>query len=76
MTEEQDRDRGNDPPRDVSDQNREEQSAPHPPAAGHAAQDSESTDPPRSDRAPEYGQGVPGGAGESSQATGHPDNAG
>jgi hypothetical protein len=58
-----------DPPGDVSNQNAEEPSAPH--GGADSARDR------NRDRARERpGDGNPGGAGEGSQATGHPDNAG
>jgi hypothetical protein len=53
-----------DPPGTVSDQNNEEPSAPE---GGNASGDRDSARP---------GDGNPGGAGEESQATGHPENAG
>jgi hypothetical protein len=52
------------PPRDVSDQNQEESSAPH-----------GSDDGQRADEAREPTE-EPGAAREGSQSTGHPDNAG
>ena len=71
-------DRDDDAPADVSNQNREEPSAPHG-GAGGTPGPSEQTDtshPPDSKRSTQSGQGTEGGAGESSQATGHPQNAG
>jgi len=67
--------RGSDPPADVSDQNREEPSAPHPPQSGgppgsddaHASEDA-----PESDRSGERAKPPDDGG----QATGHPENAG
>ena len=57
-----------DPPADVSNQNAEEPSAPHG-GSGSA--------PDESERESESNDGAnPGGAGEHSQATGHPENAG
>jgi hypothetical protein len=70
--------RGTDPPDKISDQNREEPSAPHGGAHGDPGQ-SEETDtshPPDSERSSEREDGTTGGAGESSQSTGHPENAG
>ena len=54
-----------DPPGAVSNQNAEEAEAPH--GAGGAEQ---------KEGRRSGGSGRPGGAGEDSQATGHPDNAG
>ena len=71
--------RSEDPvPEDVSNQNREEPSAPHPGAHGTPGQ-SEDTDtrhPPDSEHSSTSHAGSEGGAGESSQATGNPKNAG
>lgn len=66
------------PPEDVSNQNREEPSAPHPGAGGNpgASESADTSHPPDSERSSERDGGSPGGAGESSQATGHPGNAG
>lgn len=66
------------PPQDVSNQNREEPSAPHQGAHGNPGS-SEGTDrghPPDSERSSQRGEGTEGGAGESSQATGNPKSAG
>ncbi|MEA2147075.1 MAG: hypothetical protein QOG59_2662 [Solirubrobacteraceae bacterium] len=57
------------PPGDASDQNNEEPSAP----TGGSASKKRSEDSESSD---DSGAGRPGGAGEGSQATGHPENAG
>ena len=67
-----------DPPRDMSNQNREEPSAPHEGAHGNPgpSEDSDKRHPPDSNRSSESGHGAEGGAGESSQATGNPRNAG
>jgi hypothetical protein len=67
------------PPGDVSDQNGEEASAPHPAAGGDSSsgEPGETGHPPDSEKpSSERGEGRPGGAGEGSQATGHPHNAG
>ena len=53
------------PPSGVSDQNAEEEPAPGTDGDGRKAPDRTDSD-----------KGVPGGAGEGSQATGHPHNAG
>jgi hypothetical protein len=67
-----------DPPGEVSDQNTEEPSAPqdggqrsHRGGEGDASRESAGAGSSGSS-----GTGKPGGAGERSQATGHPDNAG
>jgi hypothetical protein len=62
------------PPADSSDQNREEPSAPQ----GGSGPGPQRSDPDDHRRPEEDGgrAGRPGGAGEGSQATGHPDNAG
>lgn len=63
-----------DPPADTSNQNAEEPSAPHPPAGGKPPKaDGQSSE---SSRPTEPSEGKTGGAGEDSQATGHPQNAG
>lgn len=75
----EDRPRSDDPvPEDVSDQNREEPSAPHPGAHGNpgSSEETDTSHPPDSERSSQREEGAPGGAGESSQATGHPENAG
>ena len=75
----EDRPRSEDPlPQDVSNQNREEPSAPHPGAQGNPgpSEESETSHDPDSERSSQSKQGTPGGAGESSQATGNPQNAG
>lgn len=65
-------------PQDVSDQNREEPSAPHGGAHGNPgpSEESDRSHPPDSERSSQRKEGGPGGAGESSQATGNPQNAG
>lgn len=66
------------PPQDVSNQNREEPSAPHQGAHGNPGP-SEGADrdhPPNSERSSQRREGTEGGAGESSQATGNPKSAG
>lgn len=65
-------------PPDVSNQNREEPSAPHEGAHGNPgpSEDTNKSHPPDSERSSEREDGAPGGAGESSQATGNPQNAG
>jgi hypothetical protein len=71
--------RSDDPvPEDVSNQNREEPSAPHSGAQGDPgpSEEGDTGHPPDSERSSQRQEGRPGGAGESSQATGHPDNAG
>jgi hypothetical protein len=75
----EDRPRSEDPlPEDVSNQNREEPSAPHPSAQGGSGsgEEADTSHPPDSERSSQSKPGTPGGAGESSQATGNPDNAG
>jgi hypothetical protein len=68
---------GDDPPGDMSNQNREEPSAPHPAAGGSApSEPADDSHPPDSERSSQREEGTPGGAGEGSQATGHPGNAG
>ncbi len=65
-----------DPPGSVSDQNNEEGSAP---GLGSGSPDRDARDPADQDAGPHGGSGEagrPGGAGEDSQATGNPDNAG
>jgi hypothetical protein len=65
-------------PQDVSNQNNEEPSAPHPGAHGNPGSSggSDQGHPPDSERSSHGGQGTEGGAGESSQATGNPKSAG
>lgn len=58
-----------DPPADTSNQNNEEPSAPHGPQNAGAGQDDD-------EGSRKQDAGRPGGAGEGSQATGHPQNAG
>ncbi len=53
------------PPSGVSNQNTEEESAPGVDGKGRRTKDEDGSD-----------EGNPGGAGEHSQATGHPENAG
>jgi hypothetical protein len=53
------------PPSGVSNQNSEEESAPHGDGEGRRTKHRDGSD-----------EGNPGGAGEGSQATGHPQNAG
>ena len=68
--------RPDDAPQDVSNQNREEPSAPHPGAHGNPGPaDKGARDSERSSES-KGGSGTRGGAGESSQATGNPKNAG
>lgn len=65
-------------PEDVSNQNREEPSAPHQGADGNpgASEQADRVHPPDSERSSQHHAGTEGGAGESSQATGNPKNAG
>lgn len=75
----EDRPQSEDPlPEDVSNQNREEPSAPHSGAQGNpgASEETDTSHPPDSERSSQSEQGTPGGAGESSQATGNPQSAG
>ena len=75
----EDRPRSDDPvPEDVSNQNREEPSAPHSGAQGNPglSEEADTGHPPDSERPSQSEEGRPGGAGETSQATGHPQNAG
>ena len=67
-----------DPPREVSNQNREEPSAPQSPDRTDADR-TEAADQKHDrsgDRPGHDDEGTPGGSGEGSQATGHPGNAG
>jgi hypothetical protein len=69
-----------DPPSDVSNQNTEEPSAPH--GDGHrgdrhrGGEGDASRESAGAGSSGSSGTGKPGGAGERSQATGHPENAG
>jgi hypothetical protein len=67
-----------DAPQDVSDQNREEPSAPHAGAHGNPgpSEDTDTSHPPDSKRSSQSHEGSEGGAGESTQATGNPKSAG
>lgn len=71
-------DQGDQPPADVSNQNREEPSAPHSGAGAEQAEgdQADTSHPPDSQRSSQRDDGTPGGSGESSQASGHPGNAG
>lgn len=66
------------PPGDMSNQNGEEPSAPHPPERGGSSPSEHggARHPPDSERSSEREEGRPGGAGEGSQSTGNPRNAG
>lgn len=66
------------PPENVSNQNREEPSAPHQGAHGNPglSEQADRDHPPDSKRSSQRQEGTEGGAGESSQATGNPKNAG
>lgn len=65
-------------PQDVSNQNREEPSAPHVGAHGNPgpSEEAERSHPPDSERSSHGHDGSQGGAGESTQATGSPNSAG
>lgn len=67
-----------DAPQDVSNQNREEPSAPHEGADGNpgSAEEADRSHPPDSERSSQSHEGSEGGAGESTQATGNPRSAG
>jgi hypothetical protein len=67
-----------DSPQDVSNQNREEPSAPHAGTHGNPgpSEEADSSHPPDSERSSQRHDGSEGGAGESTQATGSPKSAG